>query len=84
MKKYIKRPVVIEAVQWTGDNYDEIEQVVDVNTVLRELNGGCLLIGSSDGYRVAIKGDFIIKGNKGVFYIFDPDMFESTYIEVEG
>lgn len=65
--RYRKRPVEVEALQWTGDNISDI----------------CKFIGKSVGEvlveMVASKQDFIIKGVNGEFYPCKPDIFEKTY-----
>lgn len=87
VKKYIKRPVVIEALQWTGYNYNEVEEYMGKkNIVAREYNGEkicSLIIRTLEGNMVASAGDFIIKGVKGEFYPCKPDIFLETYDMVE-
>ena len=84
MAKYRKKPVVIEAIRWTGDNYGEIERFIDGATMLRTLHNVNLIIGTFEGDHIASKGDFIIKGVHGEFYPCKPDNFEKTYEYVEG
>ena len=77
--KFRKKPVVIEAVQFTG-NFDEIEQFVggDAN-----FTNGKLVIATLEGALHASRNDWIIKGVKGEFYPCKPDIFEATYEAVE-
>lgn len=81
MAKYRKKPVVIEAVKWTGDNMDEIRRFVPESAnVQRSLpHGSCLYIPTLEGEMTAQVGDWIIKGVKGEFYPCKPDIFEATY-----
>jgi hypothetical protein len=84
MRKYVKKPVVIEAVQWTGDNRREIFDFCSLsyfNTDF-ETKDLHLMIQTLEGTMEASKGDFIIKGIKGEFYPCKPDIFELTYDEV--
>ena len=37
IQKYIKRPVTIEAVQYTGDNAEEIMSLVGLHLMLTEI-----------------------------------------------
>lgn len=79
--QYRKKPVVIEAVLFTGLNHDEIADFCAPNTV--KVGGGyTLLIPTLEGEMTASKGDFIIKGVKGEFYPCKPDIFEATYEKV--
>lgn len=76
--KYIKKPVVIEAVKWTGDNYDEISSFIGKSLLgIYRIDG--LLLVTLEGAMEASVGDFIIKGIKGEFYPCKPDIFEQTY-----
>lgn len=82
MKKYKKKPVVIEAIQWNGSNAFEIwNDFEDIPIRLKE--EGTLLISTLEGDHIASIGDYIIKGIKGEFYPCKPDIFEETYEEVE-
>ena len=86
MKKYIKKPVVIEAVQYNGANKEEIEAFVEkkLDTVYTELKEPLeLKIPTLEGDMKASKGDYIIKGINGEFYPCKPDIFEKTYDVVE-
>ena len=74
--KYRKKPVVIEAVQWTGDNLNEIQRFYKPDSILV---GDEIHIHTLEGIMVANKGDWIIKGVKGEFYPCKPDIFEATY-----
>lgn len=80
-KKYRKRPVVIEAVQWTGDNIDELFKLEDFKLNYTLVNG-ILGVYSLEGVMWASVGDYIIKGIKGEFYPCKPDIFKETYEEV--
>jgi hypothetical protein len=78
---YRKKPVVIQAIQWTGDN---LEEVLSLGTT-REVTmvNDQLSIATLEGDHLAIKGDFIIKGVQGELYPCKPDIFEATYEKVE-
>lgn len=75
--KYKKKPVVIEAVQFTGKNGQEIANFMDCQ--FPALCDGNLIIGTLEGCYEASPGDWIIKGVKGEFYPCKPDIFEATY-----
>lgn len=82
MPLYRKKPVVIEAVQWTGDNLREIKEFMEVDSVPYNAQKDSFLIKTLEGNHEASKGDWIIKGVKGEFYPCKPDIFELTYEEV--
>lgn len=88
MSKYRKKPLIIEAVQFTGGPYS-IRKIVDELKIPREVynfeNGidGKFYIHTLEGTHIANIGDFIVKGVKGEFYPVKPDIFEATYEKVE-
>jgi len=92
MAKFRKKPVVIEAVKWTGQNRNEINEFIGLaDTPENSIHSydpvdGTLLIKtleSGHGVHTATIGDMIIKGVNGEFYPCKPDIFEKTYEPVE-
>ena len=86
MKRYVKKPVVVQAVEYNGANKEEIEAFVEkkLDTVYTELKEPLeLKIPTLEGDMKASKGDYIIKGVNGEFYPCKPDVFEKTYDVVE-
>ena len=79
---YIKKPVKIDACQWTGDNVEEIKEFVEPIAEYLE-DEQVILIHTLEGDMKANVGDYIIKGVKGEFYPCKPDIFEETYNIVE-
>lgn len=79
MSKYIKKPVIIEAVQWNGNNTEEIINFTKLCTLTQ---GDNLIIPTLEGDMKASIGDFIIKGVHGEFYPCKPDIFKKTYDRV--
>ena len=79
IKKFRKKPVIIESVQWDGTNGEVIKEFVKSDYTE---NGNELIIHTLEGDMTASLGDWIIKGVKGEFYPCKPDIFENTYEEV--
>ena len=77
--KYRKKPVEIEAVQWTGSNQTEIADWSRGTQRYIEFEGDICRIQTLEGIMTASKDDYIIKGVKGEFYPCKPDIFEMTY-----
>ncbi len=76
VKKYKKKPVVVEAIQYTGDNVDAIVAFAGENCKW----GNRIII--PDPLRGSLKaepGDYIIKGVNGEFYPCAPEVFGATY-----
>lgn len=87
VEKYVKRPVIIEAIQWTGKNISEVEHFVGVDNCRRIHSNSAsigfeLVILTLEGNHWASIGDYIIKGIKGEFYPCKSDIFEQTYERV--
>lgn len=78
-KKYRKKPVTIEAIQWTGKNLSEIDNFVGESIANK---GTILIIHTLEGDMEASIGDYIIKGVNGEFYPCKPSIFAKTYEEV--
>ncbi len=77
--KYIKKPLVIDAVKWNGSNIDEVQLTLGIVEVQQELCSDELIIPTLEGNMIASKGDYVIKGIKGEFYPCKPDIFEASY-----
>ncbi|WP_446898624.1 hypothetical protein ACSVC9_01485 [Clostridium sp. LBM24168] len=77
MSRYRKKPVVIEAIQWTGKNIDEIAGFMSNGTYYYKDNK--LIIITLEGNHIASINDYIIKGVNGEFYPCKPDIFKKTY-----
>lgn len=90
---YRKKPVEIEAIQWTGENQREMfnfltdyEKTDEYMTASgknfyidhSKVKGG-LIIRTLEGEHIASIGDYIIKGVAGEFYPCKPDIFTRTY-----
>lgn len=78
--RFRKKPIEIEAVQWTGDNLDEIARFIGYTP---SLWGDWIAIKTLECVIFAEPGDFIIRGIKGEYYPCKPDIFEATYEVVE-
>lgn len=93
MPKYKKKPIVVEAVRWTGSNLEEIRNFVgsdlieecvelfDIKRTLKEMLVD-IAIDTLEGTMRVDYGDYIIKGVKGEFYPCKSDIFLATYEEV--
>ena len=81
--KFRKKPVAIEAIQFTGPESfarmmnawrGNFESVTDGDGDKENF-----FIETLEGTHCAMIGDWIIKGVKGEFYPCKPDIFEMTY-----
>lgn len=81
--KYRKKPVVIDAVRWSGEDtdYDAIETLgIDSGCAVSMVDGE-LFIDTYEGLMHADFGDWVIKGVNGEIYPCKPDVFAATYEE---
>jgi hypothetical protein len=82
--KFRKKPVEIEAIQFTRLNWEEIKEFTN-NTAFsliieKRIGGECsCIIPTLEGNMLANENDWIIKGVKGEFYPCKPDIFGLTY-----
>jgi len=88
IKHYQKKPIKIEAVQFTRDNWNEIKTFTNnvAHTLLIPKCINCLAICTIDtleGPMKATENDYIIKGINGEFYACKPDIFFKTYEELD-
>lgn len=93
MAKYKKKPIVVEAIRWTGSNLEEIrnfvgsdliEECVELFDIKRTLKKMLvdIAIETPEGTMRVDYGDYIIKGVQGELYPCKPDIFLATYEEV--
>lgn len=91
-QRFRKKPVVIEAIEWTGKNLFDVITFTDGEPDLRHDMAAdkwgqyCELvrregfkIKTLEGYMDASIGDMIIKGVQGELYPCKPDIFAETY-----
>ena len=83
MKKFRKKPVVVEAEQWLGEE-EQKERLLSEGVIMTipSLDGSCL-VPTLEGNMTCQLNDYIIKGIKGEYYPCKPDIFELTYDLVE-
>lgn len=77
--RYRKKPVVVEAVQWDGENTNEVLKFAPSSVSYSNLGGLHLKIHTLEGVMRAGVGWWIIKGVEGEFYPCKPDIFAATY-----
>ena len=87
MSLYRKKPVIIEALRWTGENINEMHAWLTAAGVYDRcstaVGNGEMTISTLEGTMTANAGDWIIKGVQGEVYPVRNDIFEQTYEAVE-
>jgi hypothetical protein len=79
---YRKKPVVIQAVQWTGENNVEILNFCSNCYITSSGKAKDLIVSTLEGDMSAVIGDYIIRGVKGEFYPCKEEIFHMTYEDV--
>ncbi len=79
MGEYRKRPVTVDAVQFSGDNFTEADLFGGGASGPVFYDGAHLKIRTLEGLMLVSPGDWIIRGVKGEFYPCKPDIFDATY-----
>ena len=72
------KSVVIDAIQWTGDNYPEVFEFTEGNAYPTEPHSDTLAFSSDDDVK-AEKGCYIIRGVNGEYYPCKEDFFNKIY-----
>lgn len=85
--KYRKKPVTIEAIQFT-DSDERVQELIEFARENFTPHGDLehytyAVIKTLEGDHRADIGDYIIKGVQGEFYPCKPDIFNTTYEAVE-
>lgn len=84
IKRYIKKPIPIEALQ-IACNPDEIKAFLGANgtfSLIADLQEITVIIYTLEGNMTAHMGDYIVKGIKGEFYPCRKDIFEESYVDL--
>lgn len=79
---YEKLPIQVPAVQWTGDNYEEVKEFAKPVDV-RISTSGKLIIYTLEGWMDSEISDMIIKGVKDEVYPCKLEIFNLTYRKIE-
>ena len=83
VEKYIEKPVPIEAIQWTGKNFDELKKFAGDSNVWLDDND-YLHVKTLEGPFCSFNktGDYLVKSINGTFYIYDKQIFEEIYQKI--
>jgi hypothetical protein len=88
--RYRKKPVIIDAIQYTENSRDRIVNWLGSNcysTAIgedgEEYELQNIRIRTLEGELMVSIDDWVIKGVKGEFYPCKPDIFEATYEKVD-
>lgn len=83
---YVKKPVVVQAMQWDGNIESKTEITKTFSDIYSFMSGNSWYILTAEGTMEAAPSDWIIwiiKGIYGECHLCKPDIFELTYEPVE-
>lgn len=80
-KKYRKKEIIVEAIQYTGDNHEEVNEFAWQN--LSKSIDNKLIIPTLEGDMFASPGDYIIRGIHAELYPIKEQLFFKTYDPIE-
>lgn len=76
IEEFIAKPVVVKAIQWTGDNLEEIRRFCNNMAFIENDH---LYIETLEGTSRARLKDWIAQGTMGEFYPIKPSIMEAKY-----
>jgi hypothetical protein len=79
MPRFVARPVIVEAFQWTGHAHELPESFR--MAIARHLVGGIVEVMTGDGARQCRHDDWIVRGPEGTFSVLRAAAFEAGYEE---
>lgn len=82
--KFRKKSVVIEAMQFTGEDCVDALKEWGVDGYIATIypNGLVFFVTTLEGHLAASVGDWVINGIQSEFYLCEPGIFEATYESV--
>lgn len=88
--KYRKKPVIVDAVQFIESNQEVTNKIFSLgiddklSSIISNSDGSFTFsVETLEGRMTGHKGDWIVKGVRGEFYIVKDDIFKETYEKVE-
>lgn len=81
MGVYIRKPIVlVYAVQWRGDNIDEVMDFVSNDILVTKLGDDLIIHVSDKSSKALIKpGDFILREKNGTYTPYKVEEFDSMF-----
>lgn len=92
VKNYKRKPTVVQAIQFTGNNFDDFEEFGGISidrdsvTNIIDIDNGNRLSFSYDTNEGKVRvetGDYLVKGIDGLVYPCNRKMFSLIYEETE-
>ena len=78
IKRYLKKPILVEAVCWDGENRREIERFARVKTIIHSDTRALVLCFPGDSQLMRL-GDYLVDDMDSGMCIYTPEYFFGTY-----
>jgi hypothetical protein len=85
IKRFVKKPIPIQALQYLTENEKEISQFIGdfPHKIIKSDIVNVIIISTLEGDHLVRHGDYVIKGIYDEFYPCKPDIFEDSYTELK-
>ena len=84
VQKWKKRPIVIEAIQWLGDNFEEVMAFAGDNVKVMDPEAKTLgILTLANGWVPSPVGEWVLRGISGEFYPCADSVLKASYDLVE-
>lgn len=82
VQRYVKRPVVVSAIQFNDANVELIREFTGGKLSAFHRKNNHLYVNTLEGLMMIHVDDYIVRGIKGEFYPVTKEIFELTYEEL--
>lgn len=80
MKKFRKKPIIIEAIQFIPSTLNKIQEILGADTLFSHPTGGYFFkIPTLEGAMELRYDNWLIKGSEGEYYPCRDDIFKAIY-----
>ena len=83
VQRYVKRPVIVRAIQFNGANVELIRQFTGGKMSAFHRKNNKFYVNTLEGLMLVGIGDYIVCGVVGEFYPVKQEIFELTYEDVK-
>lgn len=76
IQNFIRKPQRVQAIQWTGTNFQEFVNLVgDTGKIDKTVNGALVIANN-----IVNKNDMLVKDGDGAFMSWAPEVFDSLFV----
>lgn len=79
MAKYRKKPIEVDAIQWTGDNRTTLQEFAGAYITFGGVTLDRAYVQTLHGVVTLAEGDWLVRGPSRDFWPVKPDIFDESY-----